>query len=167
MTHSGSFLTPRSAEDVFDLVANPECFVPLLPDYESMSMQDATHFALRIVIEVGEIKGHANLAMELVEAARPSRMEYRGQGIVAGSQLSLGMFFEIARAAEATEVRWQGEVTLDGVLAVMAGSLMDTMGRQNFDLMAERLHDRLRDATSGSPVERPASEFPPDLDFEI
>ena len=167
MTHSGTFLIPRSADDVFDLVANPESFAPLLPNYESMSMQDATHFALRIAVAVGQINGHATLAMELIEAARPFLAEYRGQGTIAGSQLNLRIEFQITAEAEATEVRWLGEVTLDAMMALLAGNLLEAMGRSNFDLMAERLHDRLRDATSGSPAETPSSELPSDLDFEI
>ena len=94
MNHSGTILTTRSAEDVFDLVADPQRFAPLLPDFESMSTQDATHFTLRISIVVGQISGHANLAMELREAVRPVRVEYRGQGIVAGSQLKFAMQFQ-------------------------------------------------------------------------
>jgi uncharacterized protein len=167
MTHSGMLLTPHSAEDVFALVANPERFAPLLPNYESMSMLDATHFALRIVVTVGQIDGHVLLPMELVAAARPFRVEYRGQGTVAGSELYLGIGFQIAAEAEATEVRWQGEVTLEGTLAVMAGNLLETIARRNFDLMAERVHDALREASSESAAETPSSGPPPDLDFEI
>ena len=91
------FVTTRSAEDVFDLVADPQRFAPLLPDFESIAIQDATHFTLRIVIAVGQIRGHVNLAMELRDALRPSRVEYRGQGIVAGSQLTFAMQFHLSR----------------------------------------------------------------------
>jgi carbon monoxide dehydrogenase subunit G len=155
MTHSGSFLTKRSSEDVFDLVANPERFTPLLPNFESMVTQDATHFTMRIAIAVGQINGHANLAMELQEAVRPSHVEYRGNGIVAGSQVNLGIQFQVVAAAESTEVTWRGEVTLDGMLALMAGDFIETMGRSNFDLMAERLQNSLRKEASGSPAEPP------------
>ena len=91
-------LTTRSAEEVFDLVADPQRFAPLLPDFESIAIQDATHFTMRIVIAVGQISGHANLAMELREPVRPSRVEYRGQGIVAGSQLTFALQFAISPA---------------------------------------------------------------------
>lgn len=81
MNHAGTFLTTRTADEVFDLLANPERFAPLLPDFESMAVQDTTHFTVRIVIAVGEINGHANLAMELREAVRPSTVRYAGQGV--------------------------------------------------------------------------------------
>ena len=150
MNHSGTFVTTRSAEEVFDLVANPQRFSPLLPDFESMSIQDATHFIMRIAIEVGQIHGHVNLAMELREAVRPDHVEYRGQGIVAGSELNFAMQFHLAALGTATEVSWRGEVSVDGMLAFMTGSMIESMGRRNFELMAERLQSGLRESATSS-----------------
>jgi carbon monoxide dehydrogenase subunit G len=157
MNHSGTFLTTRSAEEVFDLVADPQRFATLLPDFESISIQDATHFSMRIVIAVGQIKGHANLAMERRETLRPSHLEYRGQGIVAGSELTFAMQFQLAPAETATEVSWQGEVSINGKLAFMAGSLIESMGRRNFESMAEQLQNRLQEDNYGT---NPASSGP-------
>ena len=143
MNRSGTFLTPRTPNEVFDLLANPEQFAPLLPDFEGMAMLDPTHFSLRIAITLGEMSGHANLAMELVEAERPAIVRYRGQGIVAGSDLNLELRFQIASSGPATEVRWQGELSLDGGLAFVFGSLIEPMGRKHFERMAERLDEQL------------------------
>src|SRR5271167_4457098 len=87
MTQSGSFSVLRTVEEVFDLLSNPERFAPLMPDFESMTMQDATHFTLRTAIAIGEIKGHANLAMELLTASEPERVKYSGTATIAGSPL--------------------------------------------------------------------------------
>ncbi len=153
MTHFGTFLATRSSEEVFNVVADPQRFAALMPDFESMSIQDATHFTLRISIAVGQISGHVNLAMELREAMRPSHVEYRGEGIVAGSQLSFAMRFDIAPLGTATQVNWRGELTVDGMLAFMAGSMIESMGRRNFELMAERLQNGLREeATTTDPI---------------
>jgi len=156
MNHSGTFITARSPEEVFDLLAEPQRFAPLLPDFESMLAQDATHFNLRITIAVAQINGHANLAMELHEAVRPSRVEYSGQGIVAGSQLNFNLQFDIAASEEATTVNWRGEFSLDGMLALMAGHLLEPMGRRNFELMAERIQNGLRETSLDDPPPVPA-----------
>lgn len=164
MVHSGSFRVNRSAEEVFDLIANPEQFAPLLPDFDSMAVQDATHFTLRIAVAVGRINGHVNLAMELCQAERPSQVEYKGQGVIAGGQLSMGLRFQFTATSEGTGIDWQGEVALGGALAFMVGDLLETMGRQNFERMAERLRDRLRQGTQ--PDETPAPE-PAEFDSEL
>ena len=101
---------------------------------------------------MGQIRGHVNLAMELREAARPGRVEYRCQGIVAGCQLTFAMQFQIGPQRDATEVRWQGEVSVDGMLAFMAGGTIDELGRRNLDMMAEQLQDKLREGTAADAV---------------
>ncbi len=158
MNHSGMFLASRSAEVVFDLLSDPQRFAPLLPDFESMLAEDATHFTVRIAIAVGQINGYANLAMELCEAALPSRVEYRGQGIVAGSQLNLNLQFDIAPSDNGAAVSWRGEFSLNGMLALMAGHLLEPMGRRNFQRMAERIQNELREiaAVDLSPAPEPS-----------
>jgi uncharacterized protein len=143
MTHSGTFSVRQTADEVFDLLSNPERFAPLMPDFESMEMQDAKHFIIRTVIAIGEIRGHANLEMELLEASRAERVEYRGAATIAGSQLRVAISFKIGALTDATEVIWQGNVALDGMLALLAGNMVDTMGQQNFDRMAENLRRSL------------------------
>ena len=166
MTHSGAFSVRRSVEEVFDLLSNPERFAPLMPDFESMTMQDATHFTMRTVIAIGEIKGHANLAMELLPASG-KRVGYAGSATIAGGPLRTAIDFQIKPQEEMTEVVWQGEVTLGGALATMAENLLESMGRRNFDRMAERLQLSLQDEplTTGEP--QSASAPPAAVDFEI
>ena len=147
MIHSGTFLVPRQPDEVFDLLATPERFAPLLPDYESMTMQDATHFVLRTAVALGRVNGHANLAMELKQTKRPIFAQYAGEGVVAGSCLKFGVSFRLAAENEATRVDWQGEVTLQGMLAQIAGALLDTQGRHGFERMADRLQGELRSIT--------------------
>lgn len=167
MIHSGSFCVRRRADEAFDLLSNPERFAPLLPDFEGMAMQDATHFKLRTAIAIGKMQGHANLAMELVQASRPARVEYRGSSIIAGSPLRMAIDFQINPREEVTEVTWQGEVQLDGILALMAGNFVEKMGRQNFERMAERVQQSLQGELLPPKPEPEAGNPPPGGDFEI
>ena len=152
MNHSGKFLTTRTPEEVFNLLASPEQFAPLLPHFESVAMLDPTHFAVQITIALGEMSGHVNLAMELVEANCPASVRYRGQGIVAGSELVLALHFQIASSEGGTEVNWWGEFSLDGGLAFMFASLIEPMGRRHFERMAEKMRERLNPLKPGLPV---------------
>ena len=153
MTHSGSFTVPCTPGEAFRLLAVPERFAPLLPDFESMAMADATHFTLRTVIALGEIRGHANLNMELRQAVPNSMAEYAGEGVIAGGKLRFGLRFDITGAATGSSIRWLGEVALEGMLALLAGGLLETMGRKNFETMAERIREYLTTAGVGSSPE--------------
>ena len=167
MTHSGSFSTQRPAEEVFELLANPERFAPLMPDFESMAMVDATHFTLRTVIQVGPMSGHANLAMELRDAVRPLHVGYSGQATIAGGALRLNLEFTLTPVGSVTKIGWRGEISLGGSLAFMAGNLVETMSQQNFERMAERLQQGLGNPSIQSPEEPGSGALPESPDYEI
>ena len=167
MTHSGSFTVASSPEEVFDLLSNPEWFAPAMPDFDSMTKQDATHFTMRTVIALGEIKGHANLAMELLQTSQVNRVEYRGSATIAGGPLRLAVSFQLDAQDDTTVVNWHGDVTLGGMLAMMAGNLVESMGRQNFERMAERLQLRLQSEPLAASDEPAASMPPQEPDFDI
>ena len=167
MTHSGSFSTQRPAEEVFELLANPERFAPLMPDFESMAMADATHFTLRTVIQVGPMNGHANLAMELRDAVRPLHVGYYGEATIAGGPLRLNLEFTLTPVGSVTEIGWRGEISLGGSLAFMAGNLVETMSQQNFERMAERLQQSLGNVSMRSQEEPGSSALPESPDYEI
>lgn len=160
MIHAGTFVVQRSPEDVYRLLSDLQRFAPLLPDYESMVVQDATHFQLRVVLEVGQIRGHANLAMELGECIAPSRVAYHGAGVVAGSQLRFGIDFALNSLEATTEVRWSGEVAVEGPLAFMAGGLIEKKSRDDFERMAQRLRAHLSEEQlqQAAPEEQPPPE---------
>src|SRR5258708_35480258 len=119
----GSFEVPRSPEEVYDFLTDPNKFAPLLPDFQSMDIQDERHFAVRVNVVISYIKGTANVRMELAEANRPSRAQYKGQGSVAGGNVSLTAGFDLVPSGGRTKVAWQGEAPIFGRLTSVAGGL--------------------------------------------
>ena len=152
---SGEFNTPRSQEEVFEFLSDPNQFAPLLPDFQSMSMQDGTHFAVKVKVGVGNIRGTAEIKMELAEAVRPQRALYKGQGTAVGSQVTVSAGFDLQPNGDGTKVLWQGEAGVFGKLASMAGGMLEPLGRKNI----QKLIDGLQAALSQKAAEpQPAAE---------
>lgn len=140
---SGEFATPRSPEEVFDFLSDPQKFGPLLPDFQSMSMQDPTHFTVKVKVGVGNIRGSAELKMELSEAVKPLRAQYKGQGTAVGSQVTVSAGFDLSPLPESTRVVWQGETSVFGKLASMAGGMLEPLGRKNIQKLIDGLQKAL------------------------
>ena len=140
----GDFQVARSAEEVYEFLTDPNKFAPLLPDFQSMEIQDARHFAVRVNVGISYIKGTANVKMELAEANRPSRAQYKGQGSVAGGNVSLTAGFDLVPAAGGTKVAWQGEAQIFGRLTSVAGGLLEPLGRKNVQKLIDGLQAALR-----------------------
>jgi carbon monoxide dehydrogenase subunit G len=140
----GDFEVQRSPEEVFDFLTDPHKFAPLLPDFQGLDVLDERHFALRVNVGISHIKGTANVKMELAESTRPSRAQYKGQGSVAGGNMSLTASFDLVAAGSGTKVAWQGEAQIFGRLTSVAGGLLEPLGRKNIQKVIDGLQAALR-----------------------
>src|SRR5450631_882754 len=152
---SGEFEVKRKPEDVYDFLTDPNRFAPLLPEFQSLAMQDATHFTVKVNVGISYIKGSADVKMELAEADRPRRAQYKGQGAVGGGNVTMVAGFDLAPMADATadatalgttvgtKVNWQGEAQIFGRLASVAGGLLEPLGKKQIQKLIDGLQAAL------------------------
>jgi len=140
----GDFEVPRAPEEVYDFLTDPNKFAPLLPDFQEMAVQDERHFEVKVSVGISYIKGTAEMKMELAEASRPQRARYKGQGKVAGGNVSLTAGFDLVAAGGGTRVAWQGEAQIFGRLMSVAGGLLEPLGRKNVQKLIDGLIVALR-----------------------
>jgi uncharacterized protein len=139
----GEFEIKRTPEEVYDFLTNPKKFAPLLPDFQSMTQQDATHFTVKLNVGISYIKGAADMKMELAESERPKRAQYKGQGSAAGGKVAMTAGFDLAPAANGTKVVWQGEAQVFGALASVGGGLLEPLGKKNVQKLIDGLQTAL------------------------
>jgi carbon monoxide dehydrogenase subunit G len=140
----GEFEVNRSLEEVYEFLTDPGKFAPLLPDFQGMSQQDGTHFTVKVKVGVSYIKGAADMKMELAEAERPRRAQYKGQGNVAGGSASMTAGFDLSASESGTRVAWQGEAQVFGRLASVGGGLLEPLGKKNVQKLIDALQGALK-----------------------
>jgi len=140
---SGEFEVKKKPEEVYDFLTDPDRFAPLLPDFQSLLVQDSTHFAVKVTVGISYIKGSADVRMELAEADRPRRAQYKGQGAVAGGSVTMVAGFDLAGTALGTKVNWQGEAQIFGRLASVAGGLLEPLGKKQIQELIDGLQSAL------------------------
>jgi len=146
---AGSFEVQRKPEEVYDFLIDPNKFAPLLPDFQGLSVQDAEHFTVRVNVGISYIKGIADVKMHRAEAHRPTRAHCRGQGSVAGGNVSMVAGFDLASAGDGTKVMWEGEAQVFGRLTSVAGGLLEPLGKKQVQKLIDGLQAALQPA-SGS-----------------
>jgi carbon monoxide dehydrogenase subunit G len=142
----GAFEVKRKPEEVYDFLSDPSRFAALLPDFQGLSIQDSTHFTLKVNVGISYIKGVAEVKMELAEAERPRRAQYKGQGSMAGGNVSLMAAFDLSQldGGGGTRVAWQGEAQVFGRLASVAGGLLEPLGKKQVQKLIDGLQAALR-----------------------
>jgi uncharacterized protein len=148
---SGEFEVKKKPEEVFDFLTDPNRFAPLLPEFQSLCVQDSTHFAVKVNVGISYIKGSADVKMELAEADHPRRAQYKGQGAVAGGNVTMVAGFDLAPVADgaaietvlATKVVWQGEAQIFGRLASVAGGMLEPLAKKQIQKLIDGLQAAL------------------------
>jgi uncharacterized protein len=140
----GEFEVQRKPEEVYDFLTDPKKFAPLLPDFQGMTEQDATHFTVKVNVGISYIKGTAEVKMHLAQSDRPKRAQYKGQGSVAGGNVSLTAGFDLSPGNGRTKVVWQGEAQIFGRLTSVAGGLLEPLGKKNVQKLIDGLQAALK-----------------------
>jgi uncharacterized protein len=140
----GEFEVKRTPEEVYDFLTDPKKFAPLLPDFQGMTQQDDKHFTVKVNVGISYIKGTAEMKMQLAEAERPKRAQYKGQGSVAGGNVSMSAGFDLFPANRGTKVAWQGEAQVFGRLTSVAGGLLEPLGKKNVQKLIDGLQAALQ-----------------------
>jgi uncharacterized protein len=141
---NGEFEVKRPPEEVYDFLTDPKKFGPLLPDFQGMTVQDATHFTVKVNVGISYIKGVAEVKMDLIQAERPKRAQYKGQGSVAGGNVSFIAGFDLSPVDGGTKVVWQGEAQIFGRLMSVAGGLLEPLGKKNVQKLIDGLQAALK-----------------------
>ena len=135
----GDFMVKKRREEVYDFVTDPKRFGPLLPDYQGMTVEDATHFTVRVRVGISYIRSTAEVRMMLAKAEPHKRAVYNGQGSVAGGSTTLTAGFDLADVPDGTKVSWTGEAQIFGRLTAVAGGLLEPLAKKNVQKLIDSL----------------------------
>ena len=147
---AGAFDVQRTPEEVYDFLTDPNKFAPLLPEFRGVSVEDAEHFTVKVNVGISYIKGIADVKMHLSESDRPKRAQYKGQGSVAGGNVTMVAAFDLAVAGEGTKVVWAGEAQVFGRLTSVAGGLLEPLGKKQVQKLIDGLQAALHAASGGT-----------------
>jgi uncharacterized protein len=140
----GEFEVLRTPEEVYDFLTDPNRFAPLLPDFQSVTIRDANHFNIHVKVGISYIKGTADMNLQLAEAERPRRAQYKGEGKVAGGNVAVIAGFSLSAIDSGTKVAWQGEAQVFGRLTSVAGGLLEPLGKKNVQKLIDALQAAMK-----------------------
>jgi len=140
----GDFTVKKKPEEVYDFLVDPDRFCPLLPDYQSMEIQDAKNFLVKLSVGISHIRGTAAVKMSLVETDRPTRAVYEGKGEVPGGSATLRAGFDLsALQGGETKVTWLGQSNIVGRIASLAGGMLEPLAKRNVQKLIDGLQKAL------------------------
>ena len=140
---SGQFDVMKMPEEVYDFLTDPHRFAPLLPDFQGVTVHDPEHFNVKVNVGISYIRGIADVKMHLSESNRPRRAQYKGQGSLAGGNMSMVAAFDLSPTPTGTLVVWVGEAQIYGRLPSVAGGLLEPLGKKQVQKLIDGLQAAL------------------------
>ena len=126
--------TVGAAQDaVWDFLLDPERVAPCMPGCESVEVEGATTYTVRLTVKVGFLSTTQTLRVELVEADRPRHLVSlaRGDDRKLASHVEVRNTLDLAPAASgATLVRYRSEVRVLGRLGSVGDAVMKVKAKQ-------------------------------------
>jgi uncharacterized protein len=127
------FTVSAAPDTVWDFLLDPTRVAPCLPGCDSVELEDATTYKVRLTVKVGFLSTTQNLRVELVEADRPRHLVSlaRGEDRKLASQVEVRNTLDLAPGAVgATIVRYRSEVRVLGRLGSVGDAVMKVKAKQ-------------------------------------
>jgi uncharacterized protein len=127
------FTVSAAPDTVWDFFLDPGRLAPCLPGCESLEVEDATTYRVRLTVKVGFLSTTQNLRVAIVESDRPRRLVSvgRGEDRKLASQVETRTTLDLVPVAEgATLVRYRSEVRVLGRLGSVGDAVMKVKARQ-------------------------------------
>jgi len=127
------FTVGAAPDAVWDFLLDPTRLAPCLPGCESVEVEDAMTYRVRLTVKVGFLSTTQNLKVEIVESERPRHLVSvaRGEDRKLASQVEVKNTLDLAAgAASGTRVRYRSEVRVLGRLGSVGDAVMKVKAKQ-------------------------------------
>jgi carbon monoxide dehydrogenase subunit G len=127
------FAVSASPDVVWDFLLDPERIAPCLPGCESLEVEDAKTYRVRLTVKIGFLSTTQSLKVEIVESDRPRHLVSlaRGEDRKLASQIEVRNTLDLAPAAgSGTLVRYRSEVRVLGRLGSVGDAVMKVKAKQ-------------------------------------
>ncbi len=129
MKIAGSYTVPAAPEDVYYALQNPDVLSRAMPGCKRLARIAENEYEMQMNVVISSISGLFDGKVRLAEQNPPGsfRLIVDGSGRI-GFLKGDGVL-TLAPAADATEVRYDGEVQTGGVIAGVGQRLLDTTAK--------------------------------------
>ncbi len=163
MSFNGGFEVGIPRDETFNLLSDPEKFLPVLPMYHSMAKKEGAPDTsiVKLKIGIGKVHGIATTQMSLQDSVAPTSASYVGKGNVMGGAYNMLVGFELEDTSSGgTRVNWEGTSAVHGRILSIAGGGLKGMAEKEIIKVIDALQDALQSKEHFESVVQAATTAP-------
>lgn len=166
MKIKGTYTFPARAEEVWDLLLDPQVLLQIIPGLQTVEVKPGGEIIATSIVGVGPVKGTFSGKLQLLEQQKPTHVKIVGEGKGGPGFMKGTCIIEAIEQDGSTLINYQADVQLGGTLASVGQRLVDaatnSVMQQGFNAFNRVLAERQAAATAAtaevSPVPAQAAE---------
>lgn len=144
MKLEGSHSIAGAREQVWALLVKPESLAKCLPGCQTLEPSGDDIYEMQLHITVAAITGSYKGQVQIIESIFPQRLRLRVSGRGATGFLNGEGTIELSEQKGMTNMRYQGEVHVGGMIAAVGHRVIEGVARMIINQFFERLATLLR-----------------------
>ncbi len=161
MKVKGTYTFPASADEVWDLLLDPNVLMQVIPGLESVEIQPDGNILAAATVGVGPVKGKFNGKLQLLEQQKPTHVKIVGEGKGGPGFLKGTCIIDAVGQDASTTITYQADVQIGGTLASVGQRLVDAATNSVMQQGFERFNRVLtaRHAAEAAALTQPEQEI--------
>jgi hypothetical protein len=144
LQYNGQEQVPKSVEEVWAFVCDPEKIASCLPDVKQVTVHDQEHLDVVVGVGLGPVKGNFKFKIALEPDRANSRMNVKISGGGLGSAVDLNAGADLKDNGDgSTTLDWGGEAVMRGPVAAVGGRVLDAQAQKLISATFANVRERL------------------------
>ncbi len=163
MKINGTYTFPAKAEEVWDLLLDPQVLLQIIPGLQTVDVKPDGEIIATAVVGVGPVKGTFSGKLHLLEQQKPTHVKIVGEGKGGPGFMKGTCIIDAVEQDDSTVINYQADVQIGGTLASVGQRLVDaatnSVLQQGFNAFNRVLEERRAAlaATTAEADEHPAT----------
>ncbi|MCA1554940.1 MAG: carbon monoxide dehydrogenase subunit G [Chloroflexi bacterium] len=125
MKAKGTYTFPAPAEEVWDLLLDPDVLMQVIPGLERVDIHPDGSILASATVGLGPVKGKFNGKLQLLEQQKPTHVKIVGEGKGGPGFMKGTCILDAVEQDTSTVVNYQADVQIGGTLASVGQRLVD------------------------------------------
>ncbi len=145
MHYEGTINATVPKEKFYEFITDPSRIITIMPGVEQTRVSDRDHFFVKAKIGAGPLKGAIGMNFTLTEKRKGASAKLIGHGEGMQGFVDLTLVLNLEDAPRGSRASWSADARVGGLLASVAGRLIEGVADSYIKQITENLRKKVTD----------------------
>ena len=158
MKINGTYTFPTKAEEVWDLLLDPQVLLKVIPGLEAVDVKPDGEILATAMVGVGPVKGKFSGTLHLLDQRKPTHVRITGEGKGGPGFMKGVCIIDATPQGDSTLIKYGADIQIGGPLASVGQRLVDAATNSIMQQGFSRFNDVLTERRAAEAAAREAAE---------